>query len=260
MNHKCIYQSSFYNFDETKITPATLILLHGGGNFGDLWNKNREFRNRIINRYYKNKIILLPQTVYYSDTANLKNDADYFSKCENLTVCVRDLISYSLVKRYFNNEVLLLPDLAFYLTPTVAKAHNKVLFLLRKDQEINTQVKYIQVPANAQIHEWPTMEKNDIADYAEYFIRLAMKCDNRAKRVLRPVLDWYWKKILFPHNISRGINFINNYSTIYTTRLHGAILAILLDKKVFLYDNSYGKNSSFYETWLRDLDTLTMLK
>ena len=41
--------------------------------------------------------------------------------------------------------------------------------------------------------------------------------------------------------IRSGIKFINAYETIYTTRLHAAIIALLLKKEVYIFDNSYGK-------------------
>ena len=49
------------------------------------------------------------------------------------------------------------------------------------------------------------------------------------------------------------------YKTIYTTRLHAAILGALLGKKVVFMDNSYGKNRGFYETWLKDCDAVKMM-
>ena len=49
------------------------------------------------------------------------------------------------------------------------------------------------------------------------------------------------------------------YKTIYTTRLHAAILGVLLGKKVVFMDNSYGKNRGFYETWFKDCDAVKMM-
>ncbi|WP_302323746.1 polysaccharide pyruvyl transferase family protein [Bacteroides congonensis] len=47
---------------------------------------------------------------------------------------------------------------------------------------------------------------------------------------------------------------MSNYDKVYTTRLHVAILSILLGKTFVFFDNSYGKNKFFYETWLKDID------
>lgn len=60
--------------------------------------------------------------------------------------------------------------------------------------------------------------------------------------------------------IKEGVEFISPYKEIETTRLHGCILSILLDKNIILCDNSYGKNRNFYDTWLNDIDTLSLKK
>ncbi len=74
---------------------------------------------------------------------------------------------------------------------------------------------------------------------------------------LKPLVDSRYG--LLRGNLSRfytmsGIKFINKYDEVYTTRLHGYILSVLLDKKVHMMDNSYGKNSNFYYTWMVDFD------
>ena len=56
--------------------------------------------------------------------------------------------------------------------------------------------------------------------------------------------------------LSRGVQFISTYRTVYTTRLHGLVLSALLDKQTFFLDNSYGKVSALYSTWLQDTDNI----
>ena len=48
--------------------------------------------------------------------------------------------------------------------------------------------------------------------------------------------------------------FLSVFQNLYLTRLHSAILAVLLDKNFVLLDNSYHKNRNVYVTWLKDLD------
>ena len=59
--------------------------------------------------------------------------------------------------------------------------------------------------------------------------------------------------------ICEGVRFISPYKHIYTNRLHGAILAMLLNKQVTIIDNNYGKNSSFYHTWLNDINSINLI-
>jgi pyruvyl transferase EpsO len=52
--------------------------------------------------------------------------------------------------------------------------------------------------------------------------------------------------------ISRAIRILSRYETIVADRLHACILGCLLGKKVFFVDNSYGKLTSYYDTWLKN--------
>ena len=68
-------------------------------------------------------------------------------------------------------------------------------------------------------------------------------------RQLNEVIDWFVQTYYRSLTIQYGVEFINHYGVIYATRLHAAILGLLLGKKVHLIDNSYNKISAFFETW-----------
>ena len=57
-----------------------------------------------------------------------------------------------------------------------------------------------------------------------------------------------------------AVDFMNEYEEVYSTRLHGGILAMLLGKKVYMIDNSYGKISALYNTWLTKEPNIEMLQ
>ena len=59
--------------------------------------------------------------------------------------------------------------------------------------------------------------------------------------------------------IRKGIHFVNGYDIVYTTRLHVAILSVLLNKQVYFFDNSYGKNSALYNTWLLEFPNIKLV-
>ena len=81
-------------------------------------------------------------------------------------------------------------------------------------------------------------------------VSLSRRIDSLFNSSIRNFLiDIYWEKIIKPYYINCGINFINSYYEIYSTRLHISILSILMRKKLHVIDNSYGKTSSFMNTW-----------
>jgi pyruvyl transferase EpsO len=73
-------------------------------------------------------------------------------------------------------------------------------------------------------------------------------------------IDWYANKIFMPTLLARGIRFMAGYKYVYTTRLHGAILAVLLKKQIVFFDNSYGKNYAIYNTWLRGFENVRFVE
>jgi len=87
---KCIKASSKETYDFPRIPSDVTILLMGGGNFGDLWKAEHTFRTNVIKAYPDNKIIILPQTIYYSDTSKAVDDAAIYSKHKSLYIIARD--------------------------------------------------------------------------------------------------------------------------------------------------------------------------
>ena len=261
--HKCLYYSSPGTFDYHSISEDTLIIFNGGGNFGDLWKEYyTDFRNKILKMYPDNHFLVLPQSVYYLDEKNLEEDVRIFSSCPNVTICARDMASYEFLREHFvKNRIKLVPDMAFYLPQKylVGKENGgKVLFLKRKDKEFIPNSKYNIVPNDAEIRDWPTMEK--LAKIHRYYLFI----NKRINKIGHPKWLFYienkvWKSCILPYYLRNGIRFVNSYDTIYTTRLHVAILGFLLEKRVFFFDNSYGKNSALYNTWLKDSDRINLI-
>lgn len=60
--------------------------------------------------------------------------------------------------------------------------------------------------------------------------------------------------------IRKGIDFFSQYDTVYTTRLHGLILGIIMGLKIVIVDNKYNKCLNFYNTWLTEFDDISLLK
>ena len=81
---------------------------------------------------------------------------------------------------------------------------------------------------------------------------------NRRNFLLQGLTDLYADKILRPHIVKEAVRFISQYNYIYTSRLHVAILSVLLGKPFTLIDNSYGKNLNLYKAWLSDIDTIKL--
>lgn len=239
------------------------ILLHGGGNFGDLYTSSQEFRKHVVKNYGKNKIIILPQTIYFKDKEKEKSDFKIFAKHENLYLCVRDQESYDVALMYLEEDkVLLLPDMAFCIKEETLKkggSTGKKLLIKRIDSEaIDLHDKYKE-RVDMQ-SDWPTFEKHSLKSL---YLRLLLRINRRKfnirndkKTQLSKYIDKYAMNYFKQYLLDTGVEFIKDYDVIYTTRLHGCILSLLMDKEIILLDNSYGKNKAYYNAWLKSSDSI----
>lgn len=268
--HKCLYKTAIETYVKPKINKDTIILLQGGGNFGDIWRRHTDFCLKVLNDFPNNKVIILPQTVYYESERIMKQDAIEMAKHPNLTICARDTITHKLLTTYFSrNNILLLPDMAFCIPESFLKKYiqpkqNKQLFFKRKDKELCefNFSDYLKHP-NIEEHEWPSMEQNS---FNTKVLNILKRIHDLSKRIgvcykiSGRLVDFYAVKIYMPGLLKIGIRFISQYNYVYTTRLHGAILSVLLKKPITFFDNSYGKNSSFYDSWLKGNNNIQFVK
>ncbi|SEI40153.1 Exopolysaccharide biosynthesis protein EpsI, predicted pyruvyl transferase [Dyadobacter koreensis] len=270
LKYRMLYSSNLYLTDFSKIPNNCTILLNGGGNFGDLWRVVQNFRNKVIQNFPNNKIVIFPVSVHYEDINNLKKDAEIFNSHRDISICVRDIRSYDLLKKNFNSKIFLIPDMAFCLDFNDAvslQKTNKTLLLLRKDKEANPEIEeIIRHNLNGrsyQTADWPTF--SDRVPLTEKFMKVFDK--KIAKHLIKvPLLGslidpkhGIKNKNSMDNYIRIGVDFINEFDEIYSTRLHVFILSVLLNKKVYIIDNSYGKNSNFYKTWMYDFENVELL-
>lgn len=300
---ECVGRFSIYTFDHFKLDSDVSICINGGGSLGDTWRGFQEEMNRIIEAYPNNRIVILPQSVFYNDKSLAHLDSQIFGSHKDLIICARDKVSYEFLCGHFSNKILLVPDMALYLHFGIErkKQPEKKLFLRRTDKEA---IDYSRYDLNGlEIHDWPTIEyvyfqakKVSNKDrIRRKFLRLGLKVlphifafklfeiglvkslnsdkvgigkrwrncydelryliylnEYKLKGELNRLIDWYANKYYRPITVSYGIDFIKQYDVVYSTRLHGGLLSVILGKKCYLIDNSNHKISAFYDTW-RDL-------
>ncbi len=267
--YRCLYRTSCGgNVAKAfkKISKETIILLHGGGNFGDLWPLHNAFRKKAHEMFPHQKTIILPQSVYYKSQGKLEEDADFYMRYPNVTICARDRVSFEILTQYFpNNPKLLVPDMAFCMEMNsyrhIANPEG-IVFIKRLDKEINETISYQEFPDDVYVSDWLFL--SDSKEYAR--LGTVKRWATRYDKLLgtdwkHSWVDYYWDRFLRPLFVNAAINFLDKYKHIYTTRMHAAILGVILGKDdITLYDNSYGKSSAFFDTWLNDVDGLRLVR
>lgn len=239
-----------------KIPMSDLLVLSGGGYFGDLWPKEGPaFQAKILEAYPENPMVILPQSVCFTSKENLESAVRRYGAHKNLTICLRDRASYEFVIKHFSNPAVLAPDMAFYsgIERFADECWSgRKLFILRKDKEQKRTALVDQYCQDEDFEkaDWPTMEAKDWLDRVKNRLRAHPALGAK-------MLDWFTAGPYRRNRIRRGIDFIKPYSEVVSTRLHGGIMAMMLGKDVTFLDNSYGKIRALYETWLRDCEKIS---
>lgn len=233
--------------NDKRLHPSSLdandvIVLHGGGNFGDIYRVHQELRNRVVQQFPDNPIIVMPQSVQYSDKSLLESELKAYKAHSNLTLYVRDQVSFDTLKPYLKDDQLkMLPDMAFTLADSFkTNSQNKagqILSLRRRD---------VEAVGQENGFDWDELYSNrDMVIFST--LNSLARFEQKLKRELG--LAWLWNKYL-EHTIDKAVHYFNQYSTVDTDRLHGMILGLLLNKSVVVRDNSYGKLRRFANAWL----------
>ncbi len=246
--HRVVSRAAYMNFvahDASRITRETVIVMHGGGNFGDLYPVHQNFREQIVRRFPDNRIVVLPQSVYFSSPLALERSARIFRQHRDLALCVRDHASLGQVRGKFTDNTVLMPDMAHQLwrgSQPHPTAGERTLQLLRTDVEAAAHQQQV---AAQQPMDWLDFVPRWSCQIFGRILRLHA-LEGKLGRKLGAHTLWHgYCDLLHRHMESRFLG----YDEVITSRLHGMIFALLLGKRVRYLDNLYGKLNGYARTW-----------
>lgn len=262
-HHKCRGVCAWSSYPKTYLPEDVIILVTGGGYFGDLWRRGWQEVLDGIKPNINNRILIMPCSIFYENEETRKKDSEYLAKFKNLIILTRDQQSYDYAKEYFSNDVVLVPDMAFcmnekhLLRNSKIKPNKEILLLSRNDKEKST----LHMPdMKCDIQDWLPMEEPMPGE--ERFLKLQAYCNylGRISNNLKIKCSHYLYRTLYRTALTKaGICQLRSYKKIYTTRLHGMILGMMLGREIYFIDNSYGKIKAYFDTWLKDCDNVKPL-
>lgn len=202
------------------IRTQDIIVIHGGGNFGDIWPHEEVARRRIIEAFPHNSIISMPQSIHFDDEADLKDAVLVYNSHNALLIACRDDRSYRFAQEHFpkaysvrTEDIVTTYEYPYpFLPPT-----DNVLFVQRDDKEkrADSQIDALREAAGER---YPVSITDTTVDGLEY-----VNTELAAKLVYRKVDEMHAARV------------------VVTDRLHGAVFALLAGRPVIVYENSYGK-------------------
>ena len=247
-SYVCTTKNRDWNSMERAIGPDGTILIHGGGNFGNIWPEHQQLREEALDRFPNHAVLQLPQTIHFSNPDEADRTSAKIRKHGKFTLAVRDRKSLTFAQERFACNVVLCPDIAFCIGPIQAAAPSdeRILLLLRSDKE-----KKDHSPADALLEcpdlfctDWLTESCNEtrLRSVGRLF------ADILSGNAAATVMGSYYNA-LAGERLRRGLRQLATFRYIVTDRLHVHILSTLLDRHHALLDNNYGKLSSFTAAW-----------
>lgn len=241
---------------EERIGDGTLFL-QGGGNFGDRWPIDQRFREAIVARFPRNKIVCLPQSIDFADTEALKRTATLYAQHPDLTLMLREKRSYEMALAHFpNNRVEYCPDMAFgaEVARSAGGTAVDVVKLLRADSESLGHAS-VNIDASSVQYDWG-LRGTDLAISAAVTLptRIAHSFP-RTNRLLYPALLRSYEQTA-KLNLRVAQRILNLAPVVLTDRLHAAVLAAMMGKRVVAMDNANKKVSGIYDAYLHRFDNV----
>ena len=242
------YHCEVRDYSETALRsalPEGVILLHGGGNFGDIWPAHQRFREHILERFRDHKIVQFPQSIHFSDPSEIDKTARLIAAHGRFTLLVRDHASLEFARRHFDCETRLSPDMAFYMPP-LRRAGAPVqpfVALMRTDKE-KRAFDGVDAETAARFEDWLEEDGRSVT-----FSRRRAALGQILRGHMGSKRRFAGYHAMAMHRLKRGVHQLSRGRRVVTDRLHGHILCTLLDIPHAILDNSYGKLTGFHGAW-----------
>ena len=227
------------------IKPQDIVFLHSGGNFGDDWHGTQLDREAIIAALPNNKIVQLPQTIYYSDSESGRQISNVSQQVINshssMLLFGRDFQSAEIAKKLFSQaQILVRPDMVLSLQETVEKQLEqhisrrsekikKILLVMRNDKEsiydveVKQAIKGLLIEAGYDAQLWDTDVDDLFPDQSKF------------------------------KTLAKYLQFISEFDAVITDRYHGLIFSVLVKKPCLVLKTHNHKLTSAFD-WFEDVN------
>jgi pyruvyl transferase EpsO len=234
-----------------------MIVIHGGGNLGDVWPRQQQLRERVLADFPGVPVVQLPQSIHFADPAAAAAFQTAARAHGDVVLLARERQSLGRAEALCD-RALSCPDLAFVLGPqnVPEPPSAAVLWLGRTDKEA-----VHAPPADEEdvvVVDWirpfagePPWPKGAL-DALETVKALTTRIEEdpaSARELSRPLIDAF--DIAAAQRVARGLRILARGEVVVSDRLHAHVFSLLLGRPHVLLDQSYGKTRSVYETWTK---------
>lgn len=235
------------------IGPDGVVLLHGGGSFGDLWPRRQAFREKVIDDFPDHRIVQLPQTVSVTSASALGSMRSRLRAHGGVVLLVRDHRSAETCRSLLGVAADVVPDAAFALGPLArpCRASSPVLCLARTDHEAVGPVPRSD-PGVVVVDWFAGMGTGSVRRRLHVRGRRLAAAGVARGPVSRLVLGPMWEAGFdraARRRLEIGTRLLSRGEVVVTDRLHGHILSLLLGIPHVVVDTRHGKVGAFLEAF-----------
>ena len=229
-----------------RLRAGTVILLSGGGHLGDLYPWHQRLRERVLRDFPSHRVVQLPQSIYFQDKAARAACARAFRSHSDFHLVLRDRDSLERAEGLSLQAPTLAPDMCHALYPLERKGQGAGALLIQREDKERDHVSDLTAPE--AVADWPgLLSADDTITLATIVGASSLGTWFGAEDAGLANLD-RWRRSL----CERAVELLSNYQEVYSTRLHGGLLAILLGRRAHFLANLTGKSQSYYTTWLSE--------
>lgn len=203
------------------IDPDDLIVVHGGGNLGDVWPHEEAARLAVIAAFGRNRIISMPQSIHFTDSQQLRHSMNVYQRHPRLLLAVRDDRSAEIALAHLDasavirtEDVVTRHDFPYAFRPT----DHRTLFVGRDDTEKHPssgidRAHAALIASGARVESTDTVVPKLPFSNAELAAKL----------------------------VYQKIDEMHSADVIVTDRLHGALFALIAGRPVVVFDTASRK-------------------
>ena len=243
-----------YSAERVHKADPDVVLLHGGGNFGDLYPTHHAIREAVFRDLKGRPVVQLPQSINFGDDEGLERTRRLISEHGQVTLMLRDEVSEEFARQNFDARVVLAPDGAFGLGPLEHPGPPSAPLAIqaRTDRESSAAQ-----PRGETTFDWldrPTGRRSGLElRLRELLIAGTAGGAGRSRTVL-PSLAPRAYDGLARWNLRRGLAMLGRGEVAVTDRLHGHVICVLMGHPHVVVADRYGKIRQLWDTWTHEAE------
>ncbi len=259
LGHRITYRASWGAYHPEALRrahPRGAVLLNGGGNLGDVYRRQQEVRERVLDDFADRTVVQLPQSIWFREPAKQEAFGDRVRAHGGVHLLVRDHPSRTVADTMGAVAVVLCPDLALGLParPRPVPVAVDIVWCARADPEVSVLERPGAEPG-VQVVDWSLEDPAGPAPPS--VVRCTSALDRWAtNRIQRHPRSLWTARLagagygcLAHHWVDRAVALLSPGRVVVTERLHAHVFCLWLGIPHVILETTNGKIGALVDAW-----------